>query len=202
VSALCARQALWFVGLPGSGKSSVAREVLRLLRERGVEPVHLEMDERRRVYFPAPEYSAEEREKAYAMFVDEAAALMAQGRCVLMDGTACELAMRRRAREILGRIGGFAEVHVACSLETAMQRESARPKGRVKAELYRKALERKRTGRQFPGLGEVVGVDVPFEEDPDAELRLDSEELDATAGALRVLAFLERLDSGKMSETC
>lgn len=195
MNALCKRMALWFVGLPGSGKSSVARETLGLLQEHGLEPVHLEMDQRRKQYIPAPQYTREERDKAYAMFADEAAELVAQGHCVLMDGTANELRWRRQARKRIAQVGGFAEVYVACSLETAMQRESARPQGKVAAELYRKALERQRTGRQFPGLGDVVGVDVPFEQDPLAELTLDSEARPPEENARLVMAYLEDLDN-------
>lgn len=195
MSALCQRMALWFVGLPGSGKSSVARETLRLLQERDLDPVHLEMDQRRKEYIPDPQYTREEREQAYTMFAEEAAELVAQGGCVLMDGTANELRWRRQAREFVGKVGGFAEVYVACSLETAMQREAERPQGKVKAELYRKALERQRTGREFPGLGDVVGVDVPFEQDPRAELTLDSEARPPQENAWLVLAYLESLDT-------
>ncbi len=166
------RRALWFVGLPGSGKSTVARLVYQLLLAMGVDAVLLEMDARRKEYFPAPDYTREEREKAYAMFVDEAASLVERGACVVMDGTACKRSMRRYARE---RIKNFIEIHVACSLQTAMEREASRPEGKVRAELYRQALERRRTGREFPGLGEVIGVDVPFEANPLAELVLDSE---------------------------
>jgi len=45
---------MWFVGLPGSGKSSVARSVFQALREKGLDVVHLEMDARRKAYFPHP----------------------------------------------------------------------------------------------------------------------------------------------------
>lgn len=183
----CQGMALWFVGLPGSGKSSVARRVHELLRAGGVDAVHLEMDARRKHYFPAPKYTKEEREQAYTMFVNEAASLAAEGHCVLMDGTAYEVRMRHLARE---RIARFAEVFVACTLETAIERESKRPQGQIMAGLYRKALERQRTGEQFADLGQVVGVDVPFEEDPEAELRLDSERLDVEQCAQRVLEFL------------
>ncbi len=186
----CRGVALWFVGLPGSGKSTVARLVHRTLLDMGVDAVHLEMDARRVAYaarIAAGAYTEQGREQAYAMFVQEAAELAQAGRCVLMDGTAYRLALRREARE---RIPVFVEVHVDCSLETAMAREADRPKGRVVAEMYAKALERKRTGARYPELGEVVGVDVPFEVDPGAELRLDSEELSAEACAQKVVDYL------------
>ncbi|MBN2141668.1 MAG: adenylyl-sulfate kinase [Desulfovibrionaceae bacterium] len=181
--------AVWLVGLPGSGKSALARGLHQELAERGLDVVWLQMDERRKAYFPKPTYSAEEREKAYAMFVDEAAALVAQGRGVLMDGTAYQLAMRRAARQ---RIPRFAEICVTCPIEEAMRREASRPEGLVMAGLYEKALERKRTGRGFAGLGEVIGVDVPFELDPEAELNIDNTELKKEQTRAIALAFLEK----------
>lgn len=181
--------AVWFVGLPGSGKSTLARGVCEALRHRGVDVVHLEMDARRKAYFPNPEYTEEERNKAYAMFVDEAAELCAEGNNVIMDGAAHRLAFRERAR---GRIERFAEILIRCEVEEAMQREASREGGRVMADLYAKALERKRTGRQFEGLGEVVGVDVPFEEDDRAECGFDNTRLSREEALRKVLHFLDR----------
>ena len=167
---------LWFTGLPGSGKSTVAKAVLEALRQRGLDPVWLQMDARRKHYTPRPLYTAKEREDAYRMFAEEAAALAGEGRVVLMDGTAPLRAMRDHARE---RIERFAEVHLRCGVATAMRRESARPEGLVMAGLYAKAVKRKATGQKFEGLGQVGGVDVPFEQDPRAELTLDAEKLSA-----------------------
>ncbi|HDQ39737.1 MAG TPA: adenylyl-sulfate kinase [Desulfonatronum sp.] len=178
--------ALWFVGLPGSGKSSVAKAVLEELRARGHRVEHLEMDARRKVYFPSPTYSSEERAKAYDLFVEEAASLTQQGLGVIMDGTAFRLAMRHAARQ---RMAKFAEVYIRCPLNMAMTRERSRPGGLVMAGLYEKALDRKRTGRQYPGLGQVIGVDVPFEEDPGAECVVDSERMNVIEARDKVLAF-------------
>jgi len=169
--------ALWFTGLPGSGKSAVALAVRGTLAAAGLPVVLLSMDERRKRYVTNPSYTGEERDEAYRRFADEAARLAGSGTIVLMDGTAYKLAMRRYARE---RIERFAEVFVRCSLTEAMRREAARPGGLVMAGLYAKAIRRKLTGAAEPGLGEVVGVDAPFEEDPAAECVLDSERLTIT----------------------
>lgn len=164
-------RAVWITGLPGAGKSTVAKAVHDALLRLGVDAVWLRMDERRKAYFPKPDYSDRERESAYRMFVDEAAGLAAQGKTVLMDATAHKLIWRDLARQ---RIPDFAEVALLCPLETAMQREAGRPGGLVMADLYAKAIERRRTGREFPGLGPMVGVDVAFEPNPDAELVLNA----------------------------
>jgi adenylylsulfate kinase len=178
---------VWFVGLPGSGKSSLARAVRDALRDRGADPVYLQMDECRKRYFPVPTYSAEERHQAYRMFAEEGAELAREGRVVILDGTAHELAMREHARSLSPR---FAEVHVRCPLEVAMEREAGRPEGLVMADLYRKALERRATGKRFEHLGQVIGVDVPFEENPGAECVVDNVGLSIESARDRVLDCL------------
>jgi adenylylsulfate kinase len=175
--------AVWITGLPGSGKSTIARRALGLLEERGVEAELLQMDERRKAYVPDPRYTPGERETAYRMFAEEAAAMTRRGRNVVMDGTAPRREMRDYARSLIPR---FAEAQVACSLDTAVEREAARPEGKVMADLYRKALERRRTGREFEGLGDVPGVDVPYEMNPEAEITVDSEALTPDQAARRI----------------
>ncbi|WP_419788037.1 adenylyl-sulfate kinase [Pseudodesulfovibrio sp.] len=180
--------AVWVVGLPGSGKSALARGLYEALSARGQDVVLLEMDERRRKYVPDPRYTPEERELAYSLFVDEAAGLVDEGKGVLMDGSAYRVSMRCRARNLIER---FAEIFIQCSLDEAMRREAQRPRGKVMAELYEKALRRKRTGEQFEGLGEVIGVDVPFEKDPAAECVIDNTHLCKEETLRRGLHFLD-----------
>ncbi|SMP66160.1 adenylylsulfate kinase [Desulfonatronum zhilinae] len=181
--------AVWFTGLPGCGKSTLAKAVGRALEERGASVIHLEMDARRKTYFPTPSYSPEERIQAYERFIQEAADLVAQGHGVLMDGTAHRLAVRTTARK---RIRRFAEVFIRCPLDVAMARERERPEGLVMAGLYEKALDRQRTGREHPGLGQVIGVDVPFEENPDAECVVDGAVSTIDQARDQVLRFLEK----------
>lgn len=179
--------AVWITGLPGSGKSTVASAVVATLVRRGFAAVHLSMDARRKAYMPAPDYSPDERNRAYAMFVDEAAFLTRGGKGVVMDATAPLLAMRRRARALIPR---FAEIHLRCPVQEAMRREAARPEGLVMAGLYEKALRRKTEGVATPGLGDVPGVDVPFEEDAEAELTIDVGDMSPQETISRASAFV------------
>jgi len=75
-------------------------------------------------------------------------------------------------------------------VSVAMAREAARPEGQVMAGLYAKAIRRKTTGEAFAGLGEVVGVDAPFEADPAAECVLDAAALSVAQARDAVLRFL------------
>ena len=182
-------------GLPGCGKSTVAGLVASGLAQRGIQAKVWAMDDRRKVYHPNPTYTDAERGEAYELFVHEAANLVRAGRNVILDATAPQLQVRRNARKAVVEEGGrFAEVFLRCPLEVAMERESLRPQGKVRARLYAQALERQRTGREFPGLGQVPGVDVPYEEDPDAELVLDAVALKPDEMAGEILAFLEDLE--------
>ncbi len=180
---------IWFVGLPGSGKTAYAQAVLAALREGGQDVEYLGMDQRRKAYVAQPAYTEAERAEAYRLFAREAARLACQGHNVVMDGTAYRRAMREYMRRLVPR---FAEIYVRCSLETAISREKSRPEGLVMAGLYEKALERRRTGVRVAGLGEVIGVDIGFEEDPAAECVIDSERESIAQGRDRVLALLSR----------
>lgn len=193
---------LWFTGLPGSGKSTIARAVHTELLGQGRDVALLVMDERRRSYFPKPAYTAEERKVAYSLIAREAAELAAQGQGVILDATGHRLAVRQEARALIPR---FAEVYVNCPLAEAMRREAVRSSQLstgmsmggghhrgygVTPGMYQKALLRRRTGEPVPGLGEVVGVDVPFEEDPQAECVLDALK-PVPENAAQVLTFLD-----------
>ncbi len=180
---------VWFVGLPGCGKSSISREVYLYLKKKGYDVVYLEMDALRKKLIPNPTYTREERTKAYELFVKEALSHFLRGKGVIMDGTAYKKSMRSIAREKMK--DRFAEIYIKCSVETAIARESRRSKGLVMAELYKKALERKRTGRTFPGLGEVIGVDVEFEEDPLCEYVLENDCLSLEDAISLVSSFVE-----------
>ncbi|MGE4551675.1 MAG: AAA family ATPase, partial [Desulfovibrionaceae bacterium] len=93
---------LWFTGLPGSGKSTLARRVAEVLSVELAGRVGsvklLEMDARRKAWFPEPEYTEAERERAYGLLAEEAAALARLGCGVVLDGTAHRKAWRDAAR--------------------------------------------------------------------------------------------------------
>lgn len=180
--------AIWFVGLPGSGKSSLACAAVKALLSQGFPAVYLELDSCRKIYAPNALYAENERERVYALFVKDAVRLVRQGKVVVMDGSAHKRAMRDLAR---AKIEHFAEIFIRCSVVVAMKREEQRPDGKVMAGLYAKALERKETSRYFDGLGEVIGVDVVFEENPNADFILDNDALTEKEACHKVLTFLD-----------
>jgi len=177
--------AIWITGLPGSGKSTIARELVKRLE--GVE--YLRLDEIRKKFIKSPRFTAEEREFVYRAFAEEGIKALKQGKNVLYDATAHKMKWRNFAR---GRIEEFMEVNVKCPIETCIERESRRKNDHVAADLYRKALERRKTGKVFEDVGEVVGVDVPYEENPDAEMAIYSDRMEADEAASLIFNEIKR----------
>jgi adenylylsulfate kinase len=122
--------ALWLTGLPASGKSAIARELVRLLHERGVEVSVLESDVMRTQLTPFPRYDDADRDFFYGTMAQIGSLLHEKKRSVIFDATANRRAYRDAARK---RIARFAEVFVDTPLETCVARD---PKG-----LYRKGMK-------------------------------------------------------------
>jgi adenylylsulfate kinase len=121
--------ALWLTGLPASGKSAIARELVRVLHDRAVEVSVLESDVMRTQLTPFARYDDADRDFFYSRLGDLGVMLVDKGRPVIFDATANRRAYRDAARK---RIARFAEVFVDTPLEICVARD---PKG-----LYRSGM--------------------------------------------------------------
>jgi adenylylsulfate kinase len=165
--------AVWITGLPGSGKSTVARAAAARLAEAGTPVALVELDRMRAVVTPHPTYSGPEREIVYRSLVFAAASLTEAGVPVIVDATAHRRAWRDLARASITR---FAEVQIDCPLEVARTRGGAR----VGRDIY--------AGAGAPG-ATVPGVDVPYERALAPELTVDTVAEEATAAGGRIAAL-------------
>ena len=177
--------AVWITGLPGSGKSTIAGKLIKKLNN----TEYLRLDEIRKKYIADPKFTDEEREAVYSKFIDEGVSRISEGKNVVFDATAHRLIWRNNARK---KIKDFIEVYVKCPLEACIERESSRAGGLVLADLYKKSLERKSSGKQFERLGKVIGVDVPYEENKKAEIVIDSEKTGPEEAAEKILEELKK----------
>lgn len=175
----------WFTGLPGSGKSSVAREAARRLEARGIEVRVLELDEIRRIVTPSPSYTAAEREIVYRALAYMAWLLYNEGINVILDATGHKRRFRDLARAL---VPAFAEIYLRASLPTCRVRAGDRHSGYSPADVYGQA------GREG---STVPGVDEMYEPPLYPELVLDTEELRVTDAAEQVVRFLEAFQAGQ-----
>jgi bifunctional enzyme CysN/CysC len=170
---------VWFTGLSGSGKSTVASALARLLTEQGVLSYTLDGDNLRHGLNRDLGFSAEDRTENVRR-VGEVARLFADaGVVTLVPLISPYRAGRDRARALHQAAGlAFVEVFVDTPIEICEQRD---PKG-----LYAQARAGKLTG--------LTGVDDPYEAPLHAELTLAGGEEPADRAAARVLAELELSD--------
>ncbi len=155
---------LWFTGLSGAGKSTIANQVEKRLHARGCHTFILDGDNVRHGLNRDLGFTDEDRVENIRR-VAEVARLMADaGLIVLVSFISPFRAERQMARERFAE-GEFIEVFVDVPLEVAESRD-------VKG-LYRKA----RAG-QIPNF---TGIDSPYEapENPELHLYADGEALDA-----------------------
>ena len=153
--------ALWLTGLPGAGKSTLARLAAAELERRGRLVELLDGDVVRTHLSRDLGFSRADRETNVERIAWVASRLVRAGAVVVVAAIAPYASSRRAARALVEEHGAFVEVHVATPLEECMRRD---PKG-----LYARAAAGEIAG--------VTGLDDPYEEPEAPELRLD------TAGA-------------------
>jgi adenylylsulfate kinase len=168
---------LWFTGLSGSGKSTIASLVGAELDERGLLVEYLDGDVVRTHLSKGLGFSKQDRDANIERIGWVASRLTRHGAAVIVSAISPYEETRRKARELVEEFGAFVEVHVAASVEECARRD-------VKG-LYEKA---------FSGeIAEFTGVSDPYEEPASPELRLDTEEHEPEESAQIVLAKLEEL---------
>jgi adenylylsulfate kinase len=165
--------AVWLTGLPGSGKSTVARALATELAGKGIRAAVLESDAVRREITPNASYGEAERDAFYATLAYLVRVLVLHGVPVIVDATANRRAYRDRTREAIPR---FLEVHVRCPLAVCQARD---PKG-----IYRRGAE--------GTVQNVPGVSAPYEPPLLPEVVVDGERDDPAVAARHIVSALEK----------
>ena len=168
---------IWLTGLPGAGKTTLARAMRRKLGERGIPCVLLDSDELRDLLIPQATYAPEERDRFYARLVDLAAWLAGTGENVLIAATGSRRRYRAAARARLAP--RFAEIWVRCPAEVCRARD---PKG-----LYRRAAAG--LVANLPGFDDVYEPPAAPEASVDADRLRPDEAAEAVLAALDMLAW-------------
>jgi adenylylsulfate kinase len=168
---------LWFTGLSGAGKSTVANIVGPEIEERGRTVEYLDGDVVRTHLSKGLGFSKEDRDTNIERIGWVASRLTRNNAAVLVSAISPYEETRRKARAMVEEFGPFVEVYVEASVKTCADRD-------VKG-LYEKA---------FAGeIKEFTGVSYPYEAPASPELVLNTEEDSPERSAQRVLEKLEEL---------
>jgi sulfate adenylyltransferase len=165
---------VWFTGLPCAGKSTLAEQLARLLRERRQDVVVLDGDTMRQTVSPDLGFSREHRHANATRVAQLAAGVVRYGGIALCALVSPYKESRASAREIIGP-ADFIEVFVDTPIEVCERRD-------VKG-LYRLA----RAGT----LDHFTGVSDPYEQPAAPEVRVVGEG-DPDKALEAILAAIER----------
>jgi bifunctional enzyme CysN/CysC len=166
---------LWFTGLSGSGKSTVANLVERRLLDLGRHTYLLDGDNVRHGLNRDLGFTAADRVENIRRVSETAKLMTDAGLIVLVSFISPFVSERKMAREIMAA-GEFVEIYVSTPLAVCEKRD-------VKG-LYAKA----RRGE----IKNFTGIDSPYEPPTDPELEIDTSQSSAEQAAERVVAYLRR----------
>ncbi len=169
---------VFFTGLSGSGKSTVANALMVKLLEDGSRPVTLlDGDVVRKHLSSELTFSKEHRDLNILRIGYVASEITKNGGIAICAPIAPYAATRRQVRQMITPYGGFLETWVSTPIEVC--------EGRDRKGLYAKA----RAGL----LKGFTGIDDPYEVPENAEIVIDTGELSPDLAAHRILITLEKL---------
>ncbi len=165
---------VWFTGLPSSGKSTLARMLEDVLRDRGFHVEVLDGDEVRLRLSKGLGFSKEDRDENIRRIAYVAKVITRCGAVAITCAISPYREIRNEAREEIGR---FVEVYVKCDLEECIRRD-------VKG-LYKKAIK-----------GEIknfTGISDPYEEPLNPEIVVETHKETPQESLDKIISGLTRL---------
>ncbi len=164
---------LWFTGLSGSGKSTIANAVSKKLFDLGIQNYVLDGDNIRHGLNKDLGFSVEDRIENIRRIGEVAKLFVDSGQFVLTAFISPFAQDRQLVRNLVEK-DEFIEIYVKCPLEECERRD---PKG-----LYKKA----RNGE----IRDFTGIDSPYEAPVSPELILETDRYTIDECANQVLAYL------------
>lgn len=166
---------LWFTGLSGSGKSTIANALDVALHERGYHTFLLDGDNVRHGLCSDLGFSDEDRVENIRR-IGEVSKLFADSGLIVLSAFISPFVSDRRMVRKLFPAGEFIEVFMDTPLDTCEDRD---PKG-----LYKKA----RAGE----IKRFTGIDSPYEAPPHPEVRLDTSTMSVDECVDKLIQHLTR----------
>ncbi len=165
---------IWFTGLSGSGKSTIAVELEKQLTAEGRLVYRLDGDNVRHGLNGDLGFSASDRDENIRRIAEVAALFKDAGVITLVSFIAPFRRMRAFAREKAGE-NGFVEVYVKADVNTCAERD---PKG-----LYQKAFKGE--------ISDFTGISSPYEEPNQPEIVLDTTQNSVEESVRKIKEYLQ-----------
>lgn len=165
---------VWLTGLSGSGKSTIAVELEHALLENGHQAYILDGDNIRHGLNKNLGFSPDDRSENIRR-IGEVAKLFTDANIITITAFISPYRADRDNARKLQKPGEFIEVYVKCPIEVCEERDT---KG-----LYKKA----RAGE----VKEFTGISAPYEEPENAEMIIDTSEMNLEQSVRAILKYLE-----------
>ncbi len=173
---------VWFTGLPGAGKSTLAKLLGDNLRQLGIPLALLDGDEVRKKLSKELGFTRGDREENVRRIAYVAKLLSSVGGVAIVAAIAPYAHSREESRR---EIENFVEVFVKCPLHVCIERD---PKG-----LYAKA--------QRAEISRFTGISDPYEEPKNPEIIVETDTEQPEESLTKILNQLEKLQLLKQRET-
>ena len=167
---------VFFTGLSGAGKSTIGSALEIALMEYGKAMTVLDGDDVRTHLSSELGFSKEHRDLNIRRIAFVAREVTRHRGIAICAPIAPYEDARRYAREIIGTVGGFIEIHVSTPIEVCERRD---PKG-----LYAKSRAGLMSG--------MTGIDDPYEVPAAPELRIDTSKMSVEDAVSSILDYLQQ----------
>jgi adenylylsulfate kinase len=164
---------IWLTGLSGSGKTTIANDLIVILKKKAIVPVLLDGDEIRHA-IKLHGFDEDSRKKHNLNVGYIASLFEKQGNVVIVSLISPYDDVRDEVRKMCNH---FIEVYVATDLETCIKRD---PKG-----LYKKA--------QAGEIKDFTGISAPYYEPKNPELKIDTTMISSEESAKLILKLVRKL---------
>lgn len=165
---------IWFTGLSGSGKSTIANVVEQRLHEKGIKTYTLDGDNIRKGINKDLSFAPEDRTENIRRIAEIANLMVDAGLVVLAAFVSPYKKDRENIRTIV-KDANFVEVYVNTSIDECIRRDT---KG-----LYKKALNGE--------IKNMTGISAPYEAPDSPDIEIETEKVQIDEAADRIVKYLD-----------
>jgi adenylylsulfate kinase len=163
---------IWFTGLSGSGKTTIANEVVKILRERNTPVVLLDGDIVRSALSPDLKYTPKDRDEQVRRIAN---VCYLTSESYILNISCTNSATKKERNYARSLIQNFVEVYIKCPLSVCEERD-------VKGYYHQVRMNK---------LKNFVGIDIEYEEPEKPEVILETDKETVDESVNKLIRYLE-----------